>query len=81
MYLLSELRLATILQLEFWWITSTVGELKVCKEPSCPAIPPVQQGILNIGIKLLLGHSMSNQHKKILASTDLNENWFLHSVG
>ena len=26
------------------------------------------------------GHSMSNQHKKILTPTDLNENWFLHSV-
>ena len=52
---------------EFWWIASTVGELKVCKEPSCSAIPPVQQGILNIGIKLLLGHSMSNQHKKTLS--------------
>ena len=28
----------------------------------------------------LLGHSMSNHHKKILTPTDLNENWFLHSV-
>ena len=27
-----------------------------------------------------MGHSMSNQHKKILTPTDLNENWFLHSV-
>ena len=26
------------------------------------------------------GHSMSNQHKKILTPTDLNETWFLHSV-
>ena len=29
---------------------------------------------------LNMGHSMSNQHKKILTPTDLNENWFLHSV-
>ena len=27
-----------------------------------------------------MGHSMSNQHKQILTPTDLNENWFLHSV-
>ena len=27
---------------------------------------------------LSLGHSMSNQHKKILTLTDLNETWFLH---
>ena len=26
------------------------------------------------------GHSMPNQHKKILTLTDLNETWFLHSV-
>ena len=30
--------------------------------------------------KLHMGHSMSNQHKKILTLTDLNETWFLHSV-
>ena len=27
-----------------------------------------------------VGHSMSNQHKKILTLTDLNKTWFLHSV-
>ena len=26
------------------------------------------------------GHSMSNQHKKYLTLTDLDETWFLHSV-
>jgi len=26
------------------------------------------------------GHSMSNQHKKILTLSDLNETWFVHSV-
>ena len=28
----------------------------------------------------LVGHSMSNQHKKILTLSDLNETWFVHSV-
>ena len=27
-----------------------------------------------------LGHSMSNQNKKILIPTDLNTTWFLHAV-
>ena len=27
-----------------------------------------------------VGHSMSNQRKKILTLIDLNETWFLHSV-
>ena len=31
-------------------------------------------------LKLHMGHSMSNQQKKILTPTNLNENWFLHSV-
>ena len=34
-------------------------------------------------IKLMFepwGHSMSNQHKKILTLSDLNETWFVHSV-
>ena len=26
----------------------------------------------------VLGHSVSNQHKKILTLTDFNETWFLH---
>ena len=30
--------------------------------------------------KVLGDHSISNEHKKILIPTDLNENWFLHSV-
>ena len=30
--------------------------------------------------RYVMGHSMSNQHKKILTPTDLNENWLLHSV-
>ena len=29
---------------------------------------------------LVLGHSMSNQHKKILTLTDFNETWFVHGV-
>ena len=33
-----------------------------------------------ISLSFGMGHSMSNQHKKILTHTDLNENWFLHSV-
>ena len=53
-YMLSEWQFATILHLGFWWITRTLVEPKACKQLSCSAVSPVQQRMLNIGIKLLL---------------------------
>ena len=45
-----------------------------------PFVPCREVVLLEIFLLNLLGHSMSNQCKKILTPTDLNENWFLHSV-
>ena len=43
----------------------------------------IQKGVgkekMYLMVENYMGHSISNQHKRIVTPTDLNETWFLHS--
>ena len=51
-------------------------EINPCEKFQDPAGIQIQD-LLNTS-QTLLGHSMSNQHKKIPDLLDLDETWFLH---